>query len=383
MASPDTVEHRNLIIIGGGVAGAAAALRAGQNHLSSLWVKGDTRTRKASRSAYVRNIDNMIGIHPDIIRNKLLDLLEDDFPDAADQVRQAHLHISTEDLVKNVQQRLTAEFSTVVESIDERAVKVSGRAGEFTVETASGRRLMAQAVILATGVSDRQPMVYRKKGERVLAGIHWLFPYANQETLLYCIRCEGHMTTGHQVAVIGAESSTAEVALMIRERYGAQVVILTAGEEPRWDERRQQLLEACEVGVIPGRLADIHGQDKGATLQGFTLEGGRRVDVNLAFVVMGLYRVAHDLARELGPELEDNDRPEEERHVLVDQNSETTVPGLYAIGDMTRHRERAIMKQVYTAQEYAVRAVDKVDGQRRRTARHALMSREGKVGEQE
>jgi thioredoxin reductase len=92
--------------------------------------------------------------------------------------------------------------------------------------------------------------------------------------------------------------------------------------------------------------------------------------------------VAHDLARDLGPELEDSDRPEEERHLLVDDNSETTVPGLFAIGDMTRHRDRPIMKQVYTAQEYAVRAVDRVDGRRRQAGRRRLLAADGEAGPQ-
>jgi thioredoxin reductase (NADPH) len=374
MAGPESTERTELVIIGGGIAGAAAALRTAQNHLPSFWVLGDTRTHKASRSAYVRNVDNMVGVHPDIVRSKAVALLENDFPDAAARLREAHLHISTEDLVVNVHQRIAEEFGQVVQEVGERAETLDRSQDEFCVKTTSGRLLAAPAVILATGVSDRQPVIHRQKGEKILAGIHWLFPYANHETLLYCIRCEGHLTTGQRVAVIGAEPATAEVALMIRERYQSQVVILTAGEEPRWNQRRSQLLAASQVEIIPGRLTAIDGKDKGATLHGFTIEGGRKVEVDLAFVAMGLYRVAHDLARGLGPELEDNDRPEEERHLLVDDNSETSVPGLFAIGDMTRHRQRAIMKQVYTAQEYAVRAVDRVDGQRRHAARKRLMA---------
>lgn len=380
MAGRSSLEPSELIIIGGGIAGAAAALRAAQNHLPSFWVLGDTATRKASRSAYVRNIDNMIGVHPDIVRSAVVDLLEEEFPEAAGKVRDAHLHISTEDLVENVHQRIVADFDQIVEEVGERAVALRREAESMEVETASGRLLTAPAVILATGVSDRQPVIHRQKGERILAGIHWLFPFANNETLLYCIRCEGHLTRGQRCAVIGAEPATAEVALMIRERYQAQVVILTAGEAPRWNDRRRRLLAALQVEVIPGRLIEIHGKDKGATLHGFTVEGGRRVDVDLAFVAMGLYRVAHALARDLAPELEESDRPEEERHLLVDHNSETSVPGLFAIGDMTRHRDRPIMKQVYTAQEYAVRAVDRVDGRRRQAGRRKLLAAGGEAG---
>lgn len=275
MAGSQSNERTELIIIGGGIAGAAAALRAAQNYLPSLWVLGDTRTHKASRSAYVRNVDNMVGVHPDIVRSKAVTLLEKDFPEAATRLRDAHLHISTEDLVENVHQRIAAEFGEVVLEVRERAATLDRVQDDFRVGTTSGRVLVAPAVILATGVSDRQPVIHRQKGEKILAGIHWLFPYANHETLLYCIRCEGHLTTGQRVAVIGAEPATAEVALMIRERYRSQVVILTAGEEPRWNQRRSELLAASQVEVVPGRLTDIQGKDKGATLHGFSVEGGR------------------------------------------------------------------------------------------------------------
>ncbi len=73
-------------------------------------------------------------------------------------------------------------------------------------------------------------------------------------------------------------------------------------------------------------------------------------------------------------QLEDSALPEEERHVIVDDRGETSLPGLFAIGDIARHADRGIMKQVYTAQEYAVRAVDTVDARRRRLARKQLFS---------
>ncbi len=373
MPGPASNDKTELIIIGGGIAGAAAALRAAQNHLKTIWILGDTGTRKASRSAYVRNIDNMIGIHPDIVRGKVLKLVAGEHPVAARVIEEADMHISTSDLVENARQRIDQEFRGMVTEVTERVTRVTKEGALLSVEITSGERYVAPAAILATGVSDRQPVVHRQKGDRTLAGIHWLFPFANQETLLYCIRCEGHMTHGRTAAVIGAGAAAAEVSMMIRERYHAPVTLLTAGEEPAWGKRRQRLLAAMDVEVVPGRLVDVRGQDKGATLHGFTVEGGREIDVELAFVVMGLYRVAHQIVDGLGVELEENDLPEEERHVLVNEDRETSVGGLFAVGDMTRHRERPIMKQVYTAQEYAVRAVDKVDARRRQAGRRRLL----------
>ena len=53
-------------IIGGGIAGAACALRAAQYNLPFAWILGDRSTEKGSRGRWVRNIDNMIGVHPGI-----------------------------------------------------------------------------------------------------------------------------------------------------------------------------------------------------------------------------------------------------------------------------------------------------------------------------
>ena len=47
------MRHTDLIIIGGGIAGSAAALRAAQNGLRFTWIYGDKHTRKASRAQWV------------------------------------------------------------------------------------------------------------------------------------------------------------------------------------------------------------------------------------------------------------------------------------------------------------------------------------------
>jgi thioredoxin reductase (NADPH) len=365
----------DLIVVGGGIAGSAVALRAVQYYLHTVWLLGNPSTHKASRAAYVRNIDNMLGVHPDIVRAKVLHLLTPDHPEAARRVEDAHLHISTVDLVHNAKTRIQKEFAEFIRVLPDRAAEASRHGGLFQVRTAGGTLARAPNLVLATGVMDRQPTIHKSKGDRSLAGIHWIFPYANHETLLYCIRCEGHLTAaGRRIGVIGHGNAAAEVALMLRERYGVPVALLTAGEEIRWSEDRGRLLELQSVPVAEGRITDVLGGSRGAALQGFVLEGGETIETDLAFVAMGLHRVYNDLARALGADLEESRRPAERRHVLVDADGETSVPGLFAVGDMSRQRDRPVMKQIYTAQEYAVRAVDAIDRRRRERRRAELLA---------
>jgi thioredoxin reductase (NADPH) len=354
-----------LIVVGGGIGGSAAALRAAQYRLPTIWITGDRKTHRASRAAYVKNIDNMIGVHPGIMQAKIVDLLKETHPEAAERVAGEHFQISTQDIIDNARARIEEDFADAVRIDDRRAEAAEAVDTGFRVTVTGGDIHEAGALILSTGVMDRQPVVHREVRGRVIPDIHWVYPYANQETLLYCIRCEGHLTIGRTVGVIGWGDSSAEVALMIRERYGSEVTVLTAGERPAWSAERGRLLKLFGVRVVEGRLVDILGRDRGATLQGFVVEGGETVPVDLAFVCIGLHRVYNDLARQLGARLEERGESDDVRHVLVDARGETSVPGLFAVGDMTAREGEPMMKQIYTAQEYAVRAVDTIDRRRR------------------
>ena len=103
--------------------------------------------------------------------------------------------------------RLTADFADVATLIDEKAVAARREDSGFVVETDRGQRILGAAVLLSTGVMDRQPSVkLTTKSGRVLDDIRWIYPWANNESLLYCILCEGHLVRGTPVAVFGART---------------------------------------------------------------------------------------------------------------------------------------------------------------------------------
>jgi thioredoxin reductase len=375
-----------LAVIGGGIGGGAAVLRAAQNMMRTVWIRGDRATAKASRVKYVYNIDNMIGIHPDIVRGKVLELLQGDEHAAARAVvENAHLHIGTQDIVDNVVERVRGEFAGTVTEIEDKAVSARREGEVFVIETGSGATVKSRALLLSTGVMDEQPSIkMRTKAGKVIDDIRWIYPYANNETFLYCLICEGHLTRESPTMVFGASETAAQIAILFHERYGIPVAILTNGERFEAAEKTRALLDGYGIRALESRVVEILDGDgegpKGTSLRGFRLEDGTTAKAQFAMIAMGLHRVYNDLARQLGAELDPRDGPDEgKRHVLVeDGTSETSVPGLFAVGDMTRRRGTSpSYKQIYTAQEYAVRAINTIDLRQRRARREKAAPRNG------
>lgn len=377
-----------VLVVGGGIGGSAAALRSAQYNLSTLWVRGTKQTAKASRGEYVYNIDNMIGVHPDLMLEKVREVLDEpEFEAARAKLASERWHIGTLEISENALSRIRKEHAKWVEVIDEKAI-AAGRDGElFTLNLDDGRVLRGKNLVISTGVMDRQPSVKKVlKSGKVLDDPRWIYPYANYERLLYCIRCEGHLTRDTRTTIIGVGEGAAQLAMMLHERYDTHVTILTNGAELGAKPDSVKLLELYGIEIKSSRIADLYdvpngaGEPakrvkKGTELHGFLLEDGSRVDARFGLIALGLFKVYNELPKQLGADLEDDDKPVDERHVLVeDHSSETSVKGLFTVGDMSKRRDGGpLMKQVYTAQEYAVRAIDTIDRRRRSAARAALL----------
>jgi thioredoxin reductase (NADPH) len=377
------MDQHQVIVVGGGIGGSAAALRAAQHGLGVVWIRGDAHTARASRARYVFNVDNMIGVSGGIVQRKVLELLSGpEHAAARDAIARTHFHVGVPEIVDDVTLRLNAEFTDRATLVDDKATAARREGAGFVVDTDRGRAFRGGAVILSTGVMDRQPSVkLTTKSGRVVDDIRWIYPWANAESLLYCILCEGHLVRGTRVAVFGATEAAAQVALLLHERYDVSVSLLGNGEALQASAETRRLLQAYGVVYREARVVEIVDGDTGRmgdSLRGFRLDDGTEVEARFGMVAMGLHRVYNELARQLGAELDPADGPEEVRHVLVDDaTSETSVPGLFAVGDMSRHRGGTpSLKQIYTAQEYAVRAIQAID-RRQRAARRARVLERG------
>lgn len=372
---PSNSEVYEVLIVGGGIAGSAAALRAAQYLHRTLWIRGSKLDAKRSRAQWVYNIDNMIGVHDGIVRKKVRKLLRGDEFEGARQALDGapHLPISTRDIVDNVVDRIEEGYADYVSMLNETATAARRESDGSFVVTADGVEYRARHLVLATGVMDRQPEILKasRKGE-LQDDIKWIYPAANREQVLYCIRCEGHLSKGEKVAVIGSSETAAQIAMMLHERYQSAAALLTNGESPAWSSDSAKLLEAYGVAVHQARIVDL-GSSKEA-LESIDLEDGTTLRVRFGLVSMGLFKVYNELAIQLGAELGDEGKPSEQRHVQIDARGETSVRNFFVVGDLAQRPDEPVMKQVYTSQEYAVRALDVVDSRMRKARRAAALA---------
>ncbi len=366
----------DLIIIGGGMGGSAAALRAVQYNLNVCWFYGDKQSSKASRSKWIYNIDNMIGFHEGIVKGELLKAFKSsEDNDLRERINETHIHISGAAILSNSRERIESEYLDDIDIIDKAAISAIWE-GELFLISDGEFEARSKYVVVATGVMDKQPHIMKESGGDIVDSTKWIYPFANRETVLYCIRCEGHLTREDNVAVIGSGKAAEQLSFMLHERYGIVVSILTNGEELNSDDDTKKLLSEYGIRVYTQRITDAVGE-KGGQLRRFVLADGEEVEVKFALVASGLHKVYNDLLIQLGAKLADEGLSEEIRHVKVNSRAETSVPNLFAVGDMAKRVDEIVMKQIYTAQEYAVRAIDSIDYRIRTKRRKELLDQIG------
>lgn len=184
--------------------------------------------------------------------------------------------------------------------------------GGFEARTAAGP-LRARTVLLATGSIDLSPP-WPAMREAVLGGY-----------LRYCPVCDGFEVIDRKVAVLGGTAHAAHEALFLRD-FTSRLTLLTGGGRDRLPPALRQDLAAAGIRVEEALLRG--GQvEAGQFLCVFT--GGRREAFDSLYLALGS-RMRSQLARHLGARLT------ERGELVVDAHMQTSVPGLYAAGDVVQ-----------------------------------------------
>ena len=191
-----------------------------------------------------------------------------------------------------------------------RVERLSAADGVFMAEV-EGRTIQADAVLLATGVVDHHPD---------LPGVE----RAIQRSLVrICPICDGYEATDKAVAVIADSDMGAREAAFLRT-YSDRVSLIHVGRPEAMT--RQDDLERMGIELIRAPLeAVVLEQDRITALSW----RGQRRSFDLVYSALGTSPNA-ELARALDVRLADDGRLE------VDLHQATSLPGLYAAGDVVR-----------------------------------------------
>ncbi|GAB1436533.1 alkyl hydroperoxide reductase subunit F [Sphaerotilus sulfidivorans] len=277
----------DVLVVGGGPAGAAAAIYAARKGIRT----GVAAERFGGQVLDTLGIENFISVK------------ETEGPKLAAALEQ---HVKEYDVDIMNLQRATA------------LVPAAAPGGLIEVKLENGASLRSKTVILSTGARWRSMNVpgeaeYRTKG------------------VAYCPHCDGPLFKGKRVAVIGGGNSGVEAAIDLAGIV-AHVTLIEFDSKLRADAVLQTKLRSLPnvTVLMSAQTTEVHGD--GQKVNGLSYKDRvsgelRRVDLEGIFVQIGLLPNSDWLKGtvELSPRGE----------VIVDSHGQTSVPGVFAAGDVT------------------------------------------------
>lgn len=206
--------------------------------------------------------------------------------------------ISGKELLENGLQQ--AE-SLGIETVTDEVIGVSFD-GVYQVKTRN-QNFSATTLILATGTSRNIPKI---KGIKEFEG----------KGVSYCAVCDAFFYRNKEVTVIGSGDYAFAEAEELRPIVKS-VTILTNGEVPV--ENRSNKIEIKEE-----KITEIRGEEG---VREIAFENGEIISIDGVFVAIGTAS-STDLAKKIGAVINNN-------QIVVNEEMQTNVPGLYACGDCT------------------------------------------------
>src|SRR6476620_7586923 len=281
-------EEVDLLVVGAGPAGLGAAVYGASEGLDTLGIDATVLGGQAGSS---RRIENYLGFPAGISGTELTSR-------AVTQARKFNARLAT----------------------PYRALSLEPGDGRHIVRLEEDKEIAARAVLLATGAQYRRLPVER------LAEFEGL-------TVLYAAGApEAQLCTGSRVAVVGGGNSAGQAAVWLA-RGGALVTLLHRRADLRETMSDYLIHELEQHGVIVrdrSEIAVLHGED--GRLAAVTLESGELLAYTFMFLFLG--------ALPCTEWLDDTVARDDDGFILTgsavgsDNLLETSVPGVFAVGDV-------------------------------------------------
>ena len=299
-----------VLVIGGGPAGASAAIYSARKGIST----GIAAERFGGQVADTMGIENLISV-PYTEGPKLVAAMEQ--------------HVNEYDVdIMNMQRA-------------EKLIPSAEKGGLHEVRLENGATLKSRTLVLSTGARWRQMGVpgeeeYRNKG------------------VAYCPHCDGPLFKGKRVAVIGGGNSGVEAAIDLAGIVG-HVTLIEFGDEMKADEVLQKNLRSLDnVKIITsGQTTEIVGENgkvSGLNYKDRKTGDDHHVELEGVFVQIGLVPNTEWLKGDI--ELSQHGE------IIVNDRNETSIPGIFAAGDVTTVPYKQIVISMGEGSKAALSAFD-------------------------
>jgi dihydrolipoamide dehydrogenase len=305
VTQPDTVD---LVVLGGGSGGYAAALRAAELDMSVVMIEKD----KVGGTCLHRGcIPTKALLHSAETVEAIKTAAQFGVNGTFESVDMPQVNAYKNKVVEGLYKGLTG----LVKSRKIETVQGTGRLVSPTAVEVDGRRIEARHVLLATGSVPRSLPGLEIDHQRVVTSDDVL----------------GFEHVPGSAIILGAGAIGCEFA-SVWNAFGADVTIVEALPHlvPLEEESSSKLLERAfrKAGItqeLGARFERVEPTDAGVRVH---LEGGKTLEAELLLVAIGRGPVSQDLGyEEAGVEMERG-------YVKVDAYCQTSVPTISAVGDL-------------------------------------------------
>jgi alkyl hydroperoxide reductase subunit F len=279
-------EIYDTIIIGGGPAGAGAAVYAARKRLKALIITENF----GGQSIVSAGIENWIG----------------------------EISLTGRELAEKLEKHVQAQKDVEIRTLERVTVIVQGPECDFKVQTDKGGRYRSKTVIVASGGRRKRLKV---EGEERLEG----------KGVAYCSTCDAPFFQGQDVAVIGGGNSALETVIDLAP-YARKIYLLIHSDQVKGDPAlHEKVVKISQLQVInQAEVQEILGDENVKGLKYKDLKAGkmRELAVQGVFIAVGSHPNS-DFVRNL---VDTNQAGE----ILVNhRTAQTSQKGIFAAGDVT------------------------------------------------
>ena len=281
----EAAEHEqvDLVIVGGGPAGLTAAIYAGRSGLKSLVLE---RANVGGQVSITPIVENYPGFQA-VAGKTLVDMM----------LRQA------------------TQYARIRQGVGVTDIRRTD--GLFDISTTSGT-YRAKAVIIALGAGYKKLGV---PGEDRLSG----------RGISYCATCDGYLFKDGKTVVVVGGGNTAVTDALYLDSLGAHVTLVHVRDTLKAEDRLKQSFFQRDLPTLwESRVTEFLGDKRleKVRVENLKDKSAREIKADGAFIAVG-YEPASGLARTMGLKLD------AEGYVRVDDQMKTSMPFVYAAGDVT------------------------------------------------